>query len=141
MESVIEQSIEYDNDIIYNTTKYIIKYEYDENDKLVYSFDKIMMTDNWLNELYDIVDVSCVTGCEDVIVATDIEYSRHKFNRNNVASILFGKPLAGNVVFYFNHYMNQDEINKELKNIKNYLMRNELINWKNINDNYTIYTH
>jgi len=37
--------------------------------------------------------------------------------------------------------MNQDDINKELKEIKNYLVRNGLIDWKNINDYHTIYTH
>jgi len=131
---------EYDDGIIYNTTKYIIKYGYDENDKLVYSFDKINMTDNWINEMYDIVDVSCATGCNDIIVAVDTEHIRYKFNRNNVASILFNKTLAGNVVFYFSSYMNEDDVSKELKEIKNYLVRNGLIDWNNINDIYTIYT-
>jgi len=133
--------MENNDGIINNTTKYILKYSYDENDKLAYCMDKITMTDNWVNEMYDIVDVSCATGCSDIIVAIDTEYIRHKFNRNNVASVLFGKPLAGNVVFYFSSFMNQDDINKELKEIKNYLVRNGLIDWKNINDYHTIYTH
>ena len=131
----------YDDGIILNTTKYILKYSYDENDKLAYSLDKITMTDNWVNDMYDIVDVSCATGCSDIIVATDTEYSKYKFNRNNVASVLFNKTLAGNVVFYFSSYMNEDDVSKELKEIKNYLVRNGLIDWNNINDYHTIYTH
>ena len=91
---------------IYNEfeiVKYVINYNMGDDNKLKYSIDKI----------------ECMT-----------EYLT--YNRNKLASELFGIDCAGNTIFWFDEYLNETELKYQIKEIKNFCMRTNLINYADI---------
>jgi len=119
------------DDIDYETSKYIIKYNLeDDGVKYYYTIEPIEMTNNWLLEMYELYAPISKTGCSKITLGVDKEYMY--YNENEVATDLFNMKVAGDVVFAFDiDEMTADEIEEELKNIKNYLVRRGM-NYKNI---------
>jgi hypothetical protein len=119
------------DDIDYETSKYIIKYNLEDDFvRYYYTIEPIEMTNNWFIEMYELYAPISKTGCSKITLGVDKEYMY--YNENEVATDLFNMKVAGDVVFAFNvDEMTADEIEEELKNIKNYLVRCGM-NYKNI---------
>ena len=133
--SVLDTEVKYNPYYdIYNEfeiVKYVINHSTGDDNKLKYSIDKIeCMTDNWVNEVYDIQYIKCNASDIGLNVGIDTEYKI--YNRNKLASELFGIDCAGNTIFWFDEYLNETELKHNIKEIKNFCMRTNLINYADI---------
>ena len=128
--SVLDNEINYDIYNEFEIVKYTINHTTDMCGNLFYSIDKIpCMTDNYVAECYDIHYINSKTNIK-VNIGTETEYKI--FNKNKGASELFGMDLAGNVIFWFDCFLNDTELTQNLKQIKNESMRTGLIDAINI---------
>jgi hypothetical protein len=135
--SILDTDVNYEYDMDcyddFDIVKYSINHTLDESGKkLFYSMDKIdCMTNAWVAETMDLHRIN-YNGIE-MNIGTDTEY--RIYNKNKLASELFGIDVAGNVVFYFNEFLNETEIKEQLKSIKNSAIHSGLIDYKNIKIN------
>jgi hypothetical protein len=129
--SVLNTDVNYDMDCYddFDIVKYSINHTLDVCGRLFYSMDRIgCMTNAWVAETMDIHRIN-YNGIE-MNIGTDTEY--RIYNKNKLASELFGIDVAGNVVFYFNEFLNETEIKEQLKSIKNSSIHSGLIDYRNI---------
>ncbi len=122
---------EYDMDYDFDTKRYIIYHTLDVCGNLYYSIEQTdFQTNNWINDIYDTHYIKSKCGVI-VNVGTDTEYKI--FNKNKLASELFGIDVAGNVLFWLDEeFLNETEIKEQLKSIKNSSIHSGLIDYRNI---------
>ena len=121
------------------TNKYIINIKTNNYGKKYYTFENTEMTTTYMKLMYNTFDIytdECKTSISkngtiisNMTIGTMGGESQSK---NEIASLFFNKELYGNVIFCFNFMF----FEKELIKIKNYLIRNDLIEYKNINVKY-----
>jgi len=129
--SDLATDINYDIYNDFEIVKYVIYHTIDISGFLYYSIDRIdCITDNWVNEMYDVRYIKCNAGDINLNVGVDTEYKI--YNKNKLSSELFGMDCAGNTIFWFEPYLNETEIREQVKLIKNFCMRTNLIKAQDI---------
>lgn len=129
--SILDNYVNFDIYNDFEIVKYVINHTTDNSGNLFYSIDKIdCMTQNWFNENYNSHFIT--TDADDICVNIGFDTQYLIYNKNELASKLFNTDLAGNIIFFWDEYHSQDEIKENLKSIKNYCMRTNLIDAVNI---------
>ena len=130
---------DYENHI----NKYTINIKTNNYGKKYYTFENAEMTTNYMKLMYNTFDIytdeykTSISKNGTIISNMTIGImGGESQSKNEIASLFFNKELYGNIIFCFNFM----SVKKELIKIKNYLIHNDLIEYKNINiinnDNY-----